>query len=57
MEEPMLTRELSLGSLVSYQGQERLIPSFDMPPFDDGAGEVLEDPPTDDIPSEASLAE
>jgi hypothetical protein len=57
IEEPILTGELSLGSLASYQEQERLTPSFDAPPPDDGAGEVLEDLPMDDVPLEASLAE
>jgi hypothetical protein len=58
MGDPILTQDLDLGSLVSFQEQESLTltPTFDAPPADDGAGEVVEDAAGTEIPSEASLA-
>jgi hypothetical protein len=57
MEEPILTSDLMLGSLSSFNGQESLTPVFDAPPVEDGVGEVAEEGHSDEVPSQTSLAE
>jgi hypothetical protein len=57
MEEPILTSDLTLRSLSSFNGQESLTPAFDAPLVEDGVGEVAEEGPGDEVPSQTSLAE
>jgi hypothetical protein len=41
MEEPILTSDLTLGSLGSFEGQESLTPTFDAPLAEDRVEEVV----------------
>jgi hypothetical protein len=56
MEEPILSGDLSLGSLPSFDYQVNLTLKFNDQHADDGVEEVMEEVPAEDVLAETNLA-